>query len=173
MQLSVVIITHNEEANIGRTLASVKPFVFDMRGATGRREIIVVDSDSTDRTVEIANSLGATVYVEEWKGYAAQKNWAINKATGQWILSLDADEEVSGALASEDRPTNCERKTGFAGNNLLQSAVFVDGFSMPRKNMFLHRWIKHGGFWPDNKIRLFRRATGRFTVRPVHEERSS
>ena len=86
--LSVVIITRNEEANIGRTLASVQPLV-----AEGKGEIIVVDSGSTDRTVEIAKSLGAKVFVEEWKGYAAQKNSAIDKAAGEWILSLDADEE--------------------------------------------------------------------------------
>ena len=91
MTLSVVIITHNEEANIGRTLESVKPLVCD-----GKGEIIIVDSGSTDRTVEIAKSFGAKVFVEEWKGFAAQKNSAIDKATGDWILSLDADEEVAG-----------------------------------------------------------------------------
>src|SRR5271165_2475558 len=94
MNLSVVIITFNEEANIGRTLASVQPLV-----ANGKGEIIVVDSGSTDRTVEIAKSYGAKVFVEEWKGYAAQKNSAIEKASGDWILSLDGDEEV-GSTAS-------------------------------------------------------------------------
>ena len=93
MTLSVVIITYNEEANIGRTLESVQPLVSD-----GKGEIIVVDSGSTDRTVEIAKSFGAKVFVEEWKGFAAQKNSAIDKATGDWILSLDADEEVAQNL---------------------------------------------------------------------------
>src|ERR1700726_1948548 len=93
MQFSVVIITFNEEAIIGRTLASVQPLVAD-----GKGEIIVVDSGSTDRTVEIARSHGAKVFVEEWKGYAAQKNSAIEKAVGDWILSLDADEELDGPL---------------------------------------------------------------------------
>ncbi|PYX68302.1 MAG: hypothetical protein DMG78_25565, partial [Acidobacteria bacterium] len=96
MQLSVVIITYNEEANIGRTLQSVQPLVAD-----GKGEIIVVDSSSTDRTVEIAKSHGAQVFVEEWKGFAAQKNSAIDKATGKWILSLDADEEVEPSLLDE------------------------------------------------------------------------
>src|ERR1700741_3943909 len=96
MQLSICIITYNEEANIGRTLASVEPLVAD-----GKGEIIVVDSGSTDRTVEIAKSFGARVFVEEWKGFAAQKNFAINKATGDWILSLDADEELQPALIEE------------------------------------------------------------------------
>ena len=89
MILSVVIITHNEEANIGRTLASVQSLVAD-----GKGEIIVVDSGSTDLTVEIAKSFGAKVFIEKWKGYAAQKNSAIDKSTGDWILSLDADEEL-------------------------------------------------------------------------------
>src|SRR5579871_6532068 len=95
MLLSVVIITFNEEANIGRTLASVQPLVAD-----GNGEIIVVDSGSTDRTVEIAKSYSAKVFVEEWKGFAAQKDSAIDKATGEWILSLDADEEVERNLVS-------------------------------------------------------------------------
>src|SRR6202451_2381280 len=94
--LSVVIITYNEEANLGRTLESVTPLVCD-----GKGEIIVVDSGSTDRTVEIAESYGARVFVEEWKGFAAQKNSAIDKACGEWILSLDADEEVEPELLEE------------------------------------------------------------------------
>src|SRR5579864_5430751 len=96
MNLSVVIITLNEEANLGRTLESVKPLVAD-----GKGEVIVVDSGSTDRTVEIAKSFGAKVFIEEWKGFAAQKNSAIDKATGDWILSLDADEELEQPLAME------------------------------------------------------------------------
>src|SRR5438270_3433356 len=94
--LSVVIITLNEEANLGRTLASVSELVRQTNG-----EIIVVDSGSTDRTVEIAKSFGAKVFVEPWKGYAGQKNSAIDKATGDWILSLDADEEVEPGLHFE------------------------------------------------------------------------
>jgi glycosyltransferase involved in cell wall biosynthesis len=94
MLLSVVIITFNEEANIGRTLESVKPLVAD-----GKGEIIVVDSGSTDRTVEIAKSFGAKVLVEEWKGYASQKNSAIDKAEFDWILSLDADECIDADMA--------------------------------------------------------------------------
>ena len=96
VKLSVVLITHNEERNLGRTLESVKPLV-----AGGQGEIIVVDSGSTDRTVEIAESYGAKVFVEPWKGFAAQKNSALDKATGDWILSLDADEEVDPTLAEE------------------------------------------------------------------------
>jgi glycosyltransferase involved in cell wall biosynthesis len=168
MQLSVVIITFNEEANIGRTLASLKPFLYDLRGEPAGGEIIVVDSGSNDRTVEIAKSFGAEVFVEEWKGFAGQKNSAIEKAKGDWVLSVDADEEVSRELSKEVW-------SGIARQALLRHEhppdreVIVNGFSMPRENMFLGRWIEHGGFWPDRKIRLFRKGKGNFGMRPVHE----
>jgi glycosyltransferase involved in cell wall biosynthesis len=159
--LSVVIITHNEEANLARTLESVKPFVAD-----GKGEIIVVDSGSTDRTVEIARSFGATVFTEQWKGFAAQKNFAIAKATGNWILSLDADEEISRQLADHISGSLMippgEARLGFPDA--------VSGYWCARKNFFLGRWIKHGGFWPDFKLRLFRRGAGRFEDRIVHED---
>ncbi len=179
MQLSVVIITFNEEANIARTLQSVQPLVAD-----GRGEIIVVDSGSTDRTVEIAKAQGAKVFVEEWKGFAAQKNSAIDKATGDWILSLDADEEVDPdlqqavreLLQAMDRLSALDRQSGahspenvYSGSAGVLGADFV-GLWIPRKNEFLGRWIKHGGFWPDPKLRLFRRGTGRFENRAVHED---
>jgi len=153
--LSVVLITHNEEANIGRTLASVQPLVAD-----GKGEIIIVDSGSTDRTVEIAKSFDAKVFVGEWKGYAAQKNSAIDKATGDWILSLDADEELDLDLKQALR-------------NTLEDIEFdakLSGLWIPRKNEFLGRWIKHGGFWPDPKLRFFRRGSGQFEDRAVHED---
>jgi glycosyltransferase involved in cell wall biosynthesis len=153
--LSVVVITHNEEMNIGRTLASVQPLVAD-----GKGEIIVVDSGSTDRTVEIAKSFGAKVFIEEWKGYAAQKNSAIDKATGDWILSLDADEEVSPAAVAV-----IERILG-PDSDVYQSC---SGIWFRRKNYFLGRWIRRGGFFPDKKLRLFRKGKGRFEDRLVHE----
>ncbi len=193
MILSVVIITHNEEANIGRTLASVQPLVAD-----GKGEIIVVDSGSTDRTIEIAKSFGAKVFIEEWKGYAAQKNSAIDKATGEWILSLDADEEVEQPLAMEiasrfpsARPNQAEllervkqsryfitrqsirefkKRTKEKGMSEGGVFVTVTGFWISRKNEFLGRWIKHGGFWPDPKLRLFKRGLARFERRIVHED---
>jgi glycosyltransferase involved in cell wall biosynthesis len=174
MQLSVVIITYNEEANIGRTLASVQPLVAD-----GKGEIIVVDSGSTDRTVEVAKVYGAKVFVEEWKGYAPQKNSAIDKAAGDWILSLDADEEVDSELNEEltgARGNNLPRTAGEWCLIMQQSGDLQDlkgapvAFLVRRKNYFLGRWIRRGGFWPDSKLRLFRRATGRFEDRAVHED---
>ncbi len=171
MNLSVVIVTLNEEANLGRTLESVKPLVAD-----GKGEIIVVDSGSTDRTVKIAKSFGAKVFLEEWKGYAAQKNSAIDKATGDWILSLDADEEVNSQLqqallelfAALSRLSTIEKKTDGVCDS--QPGADFAGLSIPRKNEFLGRWIKHGGFWPDPKLRLFRRGNGKFESREVHED---
>ena len=155
MTLSIVIITYNEEANLGRTLESVKPLVGE-----GKGEVVIVDSGSTDRTVEIAKSFGAKVFVEEWKGYSAQKNSAINKATGDWILSLDADERAS--------PTAVQVIERILGPD---SDVYegVAGCWISRKNYFLGRWIKHGGFYPDKKLRLFRRGRGCFQNRAVHE----
>ena len=178
MNLSVVIITFNEEANLGRTLESVKPLVAD-----GKGEIIIVDSGSTDRTVEIAVSFGAKVFVEEWKGYAAQKNSAIDKASGDWILSLDAEEEVDSELMEEltgrsDEgvlPRDASREwcltMGHGGSGSRE--VIKDspvGFLLRRRNYFLGRWIRHGGFWPDPKLRLFCREKGRFEDRAVHED---
>jgi glycosyltransferase involved in cell wall biosynthesis len=176
--LSVVIITHNEEANIGRTLESVSLLLKEMPG-----EIVVVDSGSTDRTVEIARAHGARVFSEPWKGYAAQKNSAIEKASGDWILSLDADEEMEETLLAEMVETLKGRWEPPDDDSLDTVEVLmaleeqadsgegpgIRGFSIPRKNLFLGRWIKHGGFWPDRKLRLFLRGAGRFEDRAVHE----
>ncbi len=156
--LSVVIITYNEEANIARTLESVKALVSD-----GKGEIIVVDSGSTDQTVEIAKLYGAKVFIEEWKGYAAQKNSAIDKAAGDWILSLDADEEV-GLVAQEFLS---DFLFGAFGSSF---SGFNGGLVLSRRNHFLGRWIRHGGFYPDKKLRLFYRGSGYFEPRAVHED---
>ena len=147
LTLSVVIITLNEEANLARTLASV----------AWADEIVVLDSGSADRTREVAESFHAKFFVEPWKGFAAQKNSALEKVSGDWILSLDADEEVEPALAGEIR-------------TVLAARPSVAGFQIPRKNFFLGRWMKHGGFYPDPKLRLFRRGVGQFEDRAVHED---
>ncbi len=146
--LSVAIITLNEEANLPRTLASVQ----------WADEIIVVDSGSTDRTVAIAESFNATVIRREWWGFAAQKNFAIEQCTGTWVLSLDADEELTPELGRQIR-------------TLLPTDPPIDAFRIKRRNLFLGRWIKHGGFYPDPKLRLFRRTSAHFAQQPAFEER--
>ena len=146
--LSVAIITLNEEANLARTLSSVR----------WADELVVVDSGSTDRTVEIAHSFGAVVIQCEWQGFAAQKNLAIAQCNGTWVLSLDADEELSLELQRQVR-------------TLLATNPPVDAFALNRRNLFLGRWIKRGGFYPDPKLRLFRRTAARFALQPAFEER--
>jgi glycosyltransferase involved in cell wall biosynthesis len=150
VKISVALITHNEEANLAQTLESVMPLVRD-----GRGEIIVVDSGSTDRTVEIAKTFGAQVFVEPWKGFAAQKNSAMEKGSGDWVLQLDADEAVEPELAEEIRL-------------VVDSSEKAVGFYIPRKNFFLGRWMKHGGFYPDPKLRLIRRGAGHFEEYGAH-----
>ena len=126
--MSVAIVTLDEERNLRRTLESVK----------WADEIVVVDSGSKDRTCDIAREFGAKVTVEPWKGFAAQKNSAIAKCVSEWVLSLDADEEVSAELAHEIRAAI--------------GGAEMSAFSMPRKNFFLGRWIRHGGFYPDRNV---------------------
>lgn len=146
LTLSVAIITKNEEANLARTLGSVR----------WAGEIVIVDSGSTDRTAAIAREFNAKFFVEEWKGFGTQKNSAIAKCTGDWVLALDADEEVSAELAEEIRA-------------LLNGIPAHEAYFLPRRNFFLGRWIRHGGYYPDPKLRLFRRGTAEFEERAVHE----
>jgi len=137
MTLSVAIVAMDEETNIGRTLASIR----------WADEVILVDSGSKDRTREIAREYGAKVIEEPWRGYVAQKQYAIDLCTKDWVLLLDADEEVSPGLADEMRA-------------VLADPNALNGYWVPRKNLFLGRWIRHGGFYPDPKLRLFRRGLG-------------
>jgi glycosyltransferase involved in cell wall biosynthesis len=145
-RLSVVLITHNEEKNIRRTLESVR----------WADEIVVIDSGSTDTTVAICREYTDKVYHQEWLGYGRQKNLAIDRSSGEWILSLDADEPIEPALADEIR-------------RIISSAEALDGYWIPRKAFVLGKWIRHGGWYPDYNLRLFRRGKGRFEERVVHE----
>ncbi|MDR3791745.1 MAG: glycosyltransferase family 2 protein [Terracidiphilus sp.] len=140
------MITQNEAENLPRTLASVR----------FADEIVVVDSGSTDGTVDLARAAGARVFEEPWKGFAAQKNAAIEHTTCEWVLSLDADEEVSAELAREIEA-------------LLDGEPECAAYRIPRLNHFLGAPLKHGGYWPDPKLRLFRRGAARFRERAVHE----
>ena len=150
MRLSVCLITHNEEANIVRTLESVRAIA---------DEIVVVDSHSTDNTVTLAKSSGAIVFDEDWKGFAAQKNSCIAKSTGDWILSLDADEQVSPELAAN-----------ILALKSASSAPRFGGYFMARRNLYLNKWIKRAGYYPDRKLRLVKREFAKFELRAVHED---
>ncbi|ABF40448.1 glycosyl transferase, family 2 [Candidatus Koribacter versatilis Ellin345] len=175
MLLSAVIICKNEEQNIARTLASVVDLA---------DEVILLDSGSTDHTLDVARTFGdkVKIFQEEWKGFAAQKNSAIAKASGEWILSLDADEEVSPLLGRElkealGKKEEPQQKPGEnAGQIIAGDGPFCgvtiprDAYSIPRKNFFMERWIRRGGFYPDRKIRLVKKELAVFEDRAVHED---
>ena len=146
--LSVAIITKNEAANLHRTLVSI---------ASIATEIVVVDSGSTDATLQIARSFNARTLHQEWLGFGPQKNYALAQCTGDWILSLDADEELSPELRA-NLPAA-----------LIKAPVHISGYLLNRRNLFLDRWMRRGGYYPDPKVRLFRRGSARFEERPVHE----
>ncbi|HWQ40054.1 MAG TPA: glycosyltransferase family 2 protein [Burkholderiales bacterium] len=147
MRISVVVITRNEEASIRRCLDSV----------SWADEVVVLDSGSTDRTVEICRERGARVSVTtDWPGFGPQKNRALDLATGEWVLSLDADEWVTAELAKEIRAVVAEPGSASA-------------FRLPRLSSFCGRYMRHSGWWPDYVTRLFRRGKARFSDDLVHE----
>jgi len=148
MKISATIITLNEERNIEPALKSLD----------WADEIIVVDSRSSDSTVEIARLYTDRIFIRDWPGYAAQKNFAAEQALNDWIFNLDADERVSPELAREIR-------------SIKEARPEPDhaGFEMPRLTSYLGRWIKHSGWYPDYKLRLYHRRKGRWQGDFVHE----
>jgi glycosyltransferase involved in cell wall biosynthesis len=147
MKISTVIITRNEQHHIARCVGSV-------RGVAD--EVLVVDSGSDDQTMEIAASLGARVLERPWRGYSDQKNFAAEQAAKEWILSLDADEVLSDPLRLELI-------------RLKKEGPAADAYAFPRKAQYLGRWINHSGWYPDHKIRLYRRDKGIWAGAYVHE----
>ena len=137
-KISVAVIAKNEVDRIGRLLKSVD-FV---------DEVVVVDSGSTDGTQDLCRQMGARVIFNEWPGHVAQKQFAMESTQYEWILSLDGDEMVSEALIQEILKA------------VKNAEPDVSGFSMPRLSKYLGRWIKHGGWYPDRKMRLVRRGRG-------------
>lgn len=135
-KISVVINTRNEEGNLPRVLASIRPLA---------DEIVVVDMESTDKTVLIAKEAGAKVYKHKYTGYVEPaRNFAISKASGKWILILDADEEIDKEL--------CKKLCKIAGDPK------ADFYRLPRKNIIFGKWIKHSRWWPDYNIRFFKKG---------------
>jgi glycosyltransferase involved in cell wall biosynthesis len=147
VKISALVITRNEERNIADCLASL----------AFADEIIIVDSGSTDRTEEICSRDSRVRWFSEpWKGFGRQKNSALDKAGNDWVFSIDADERVSTGLAAEI-------------DALKRSDPGGDAYRIPRKSFFGERWVRHGGWYPDYTIRLWRRGAGRFVDRSVHE----
>lgn len=147
MEISAVVITYNEEKRLERALKSLQGVV---------SEIVVVDSHSTDGTVETARKYTRRVFRRKWTNFADQKNWANAKASHPWILSLDSDECLSPQLKTEII-------------RLKDREPRAAGFSMPRRVFYLGKWIRHSGWYPDRKIRLFRKDRARWEGPYVHE----
>ena len=148
MKISAVIIAFNEAENIRAACESIN----------WADEILVVDSESTDATREIAVACGAKVIVQPWAGFSEQKQFAAEQAQYDWILSLDADERVSGKLREEIlRIKNTEQ------------AELADGYRIPRRTFYMNRWIKGGGWYPDRQLRFYDRRRGAWKKVLVHE----
>ena len=146
MKITATIITHNEESNIRAACESV----------AWADEILVVDSESTDATREVAANTGAQIVVNPWPGFAAQKQFATDQATHDWVFSLDADERVSDELRESIR-------------NLSASSPNADGYRIARRTFYQNRWIRGGGWYPDWQLRLFRKSRGHWKPRLIHE----
>ena len=147
MTISVVLITKNEEASLRRCLDSVK----------WADEIVVLDSGSTDATVQICREYTQRVYETDWPGFGPQKNRALARAGGEWVLSLDADECVSAELREEIMA-------------IVAGSGELDAYAIPRLSSYCGRFMRHGGWWPDYVTRLFRRGKGHFSDDLVHEK---
>jgi len=146
--ISATVITFNEEQNIRDCLESI----------AWVDEIIVIDAFSTDTTVAICRQYTDNVLQRQWPGHVLQKQFALEQARGQWILSLDADERLSPEAAAEIR------------QKAVDGGSAADGFMFPRQSFYLGRWIRHGGWYPDRKLRLVRRGRGRWTGDDPHDK---
>jgi glycosyltransferase involved in cell wall biosynthesis len=152
VRISVPIVACNEAANLRRTLASI----------AWVDEIVLVDSGSTDETLDIAREFNARIFLEPWKGYGPQVNSAIEKCTGEWILNLDADEVVTLQLSEEiQRLLSPQNATDLPELEVLPPEPEFPAYWIPRLNLVIGRWMRHGGLYPDHKLRLFRRGTAR------------
>jgi glycosyltransferase involved in cell wall biosynthesis len=147
MHLSVTVIALNQEDHIGPCLESV----------SFADEIVVVDTGSTDRTVELARAHTDRVVSAPWQGFGRTKNFALDQARGEWVFSLDTDERVTPRLREEILA-------------VVRAGGPLPGYRVPRKNYVGSRWVRRLGWWPDYTLRLFRREQGRFLNREVHEE---
>jgi len=148
VKISAVIIAFNEEENIADALKSV----------VWADEILVVDSESTDRTKTIAESLNAKVLTKKWQGFSKQKQFAVDNAAHDWIFSLDADERVSERLKDEILKLKNQPEE-----------LLASGYKIPRLTFYMNRWIRHGGWYPDWQLRFFNRTRGKWKDVLIHE----
>lgn len=148
MDISAVIIAYNEQERLGGALRSLKGLV---------KEVIVVDARSQDDSVKVAKQHGARVFVRNWTNYSDQKNFGNGQASCPWILSLDSDERVSPDLRAEVKA-------------LLNVEPECDGFSIPRLVFYMGRWVRHSGWYPDRRVRLFRKDKAAWEGEYVHEK---
>ena len=148
MKISATIITFNEEDNIRAACDSL----------SWADEIIVVDSQSTDQTRQIALQCGARVITREWPGFALQKQFANEQATHDWVFSLDADERVSDQL-----------RAAIEGLRKQPATQMADGYRVARRSFYQGRWIRGGGWYPDRQLRLFRKSMGHWEGKHIHE----
>jgi len=153
MKITACIITLNEERNLPRCLKSIAPLV---------DEILVVDSGSTDTTLDIAGRFGARVVHQDWLGYVGQKNFALDNAAHSWVLSIDADEEISPELAASIMRIKDDPAANAPGA--------PNGYEVSRIVFYRGHWIRHGDWYPDQLVRLFRRTEARFSGGRVHEK---
>ncbi|HEX8175349.1 MAG TPA: glycosyltransferase family 2 protein [Pyrinomonadaceae bacterium] len=148
MKITATIITFNEEANIRAACESV----------SWANEILVVDSESTDRTREIAEECGARVITRAWPGFSKQKQFAADEAAHEWIFSLDADERVSEELRHSIEDILYTNEEGLA-----------DGYRIARRSFYMGRWISGGGWYPNHQLRLYRKSKGEWKGAYIHE----
>lgn len=147
MNISVIIITRNEERNITECLQSV----------SWSNDIVLVDSESSDRTVEIAKKMTAKIYVRQWEGYAQSKNFALQHVVNDWVLWIDADERVPHELAEEIQRIVQEHQSPTAA------------YEVARRAYFIGKWIRHCGWYPGYVVRLFKKSQASFAESRVHE----
>ena len=148
MKITATIITFNEESSIQAACESV----------AWADEIVVVDSESSDRTRDLATATGARVITNPWPGFSAQKQLAVDQSKHDWIFSLDADERVSDALMKSIGELKQKNDTELA-----------DGYRIARRTYYQGRWIRGGGWYPDRQLRLFRKSAGHWKQRHIHE----
>lgn len=148
MKISATIITFNEQTNIMGAYDSV----------AWADEVVVVDSNSTDQTRELAEDCGARVITNAWPGFGAQKQFAVDQAKHEWILSIDADERVSDEL-----------RDSIQSLRNAKDSELADGYQIARRTYYQQRWIRGGGWYPDRQLRLFKKSKGHWKQRHIHE----